>query len=321
MTRPDLPRGRGPADPAAPVDIFLSDDLVIRFETFSIRDDPEVHAAQIGQATYALSQTMLTLKGLPIFMDGLSAHERDLMNRMNIRIINTERVAYAAELRDGVPEIQMSVGARIYIGQFMDAVRRVTDYEDAGFIELLLASEATLARPNGRRWYDPIIYMKGVGYPEITWSETEVAQMGGVGTHMTMAPVLHELCHHFLGHARERGAAYPSREVVYQQELDADRCAADHMLRIGANPQFGLLAILAVNYVTDDEAAIEHPVSRLRIALMREAGEAHGRRMVAEGVLTEEKAGRMAEIVDGIEGIFVTVRQRWGPQGTRWTAF
>lgn len=152
---------------------------------------------------------------------------------------------------------------------------------------LLLASEYEAFQPNqasqiNRRWY---------WAPTFDWYQTlnghaPVRDPDGesyVIKSMTRALILHELCHHFLGHTDPEmvglmrnlsGPAWTDRS--HANEVEADVCAARHISAGGSDPRLDLIFLQAVWMTNSTDPSGSHPAARARLAAVSEVTRASG---------------------------------------------
>lgn len=155
-------------------------------------------------------------------------------------------------------------------------------------------------RGRSARWYQPATYSKYHGYPPPPTKGGDFNNYIGVQTYLMTVVLLHEICHHTLGHTRagaqrisallQRNRLSEASSLSLANEIAADRCAASFSAKVGFIPSVGVAANLAVPIVMGNAASATHPISTDRIRQARIFDNAAIQTAVRLGMLKPEQA-------------------------------
>ena len=227
-----------------------------------------------AQAHMAFESQLNMLRFNPVFTAKLKDRERELLNLVNIEIRDDQGPVFQVEFHNPKkPVMVFSWGSAFYAMAFGHVLGAYEILNDDMLIGYFLQSEQRAAL-TGQRWFElyKFIQLRGNTPPLGTDPKFIMSQQGSTNL-ILLATTLHELCHLFLSH--EPQSVEDRRNVILQRnrELAADRCAGDHMMRIGANPEAAMTFATAFDFAQKDAESASHPPSPERLAQMRGFGD------------------------------------------------
>ena len=278
----------------------FSDGGEVVFEYY-VLDAEKWHA----KAKARLGGLLHDLRRSPVIRARLGERERAILDRLRIEVINSDRVIWSSTVRGGVETIEVSYGALWFVEEFAANMSNMLVFDDYRFMTLLLEGERAYDRRLDRRWFTAEAYRRGRGYevpsvlPPGFEHFTMVAEL-----QMVSAGALHELCHLFHATAgpdakvKLEGKSRDERLAIRTRwELEADRCAGDHLASIGALAQMGMAMVLGVAAVADDPAQSVHPPTAERIALLQDLSDRALMDLLQQGKIGANAADSYRELM------------------------
>lgn len=252
------------------------------------------------------------LKTNPIFLKQLTPREAKILQNVRIEAVNNPRPVFnALPVGDG-GVIRLSQGSTYFVDTFANVIGRYTRFSDDWLIATFLESEFKVT-DKGQRWFQFATYYAWRNYPEPKLDAALNADITQTGRLIVTASLLHELCHIFLGHrpldTMEFAKSLPIRR---KRELDADRCAAELILKNGLNPEYAFTFSIAMSKIARNPQEDEHPANEERWRAMRSYGDALIARKVATGELPAAEAEKYRAWITRLQGVILMVQNYWG---------
>lgn len=231
---------------------------------------------------------------------GFNDAELAIVRELDIRPSTTRSLGMISRYQSGRYAVLIPDEAAYFYALMAQSLWEVNANKDRGYINLFIMSEMDWFRGRSPRWYQPATYSKYHGYPPPPTKEGDFNNYIGVQTYLMTVVLLHEICHHTLGHTRagaERISALlkenrqsDASKLSIANEIAADRCAAGFSAKIGFVPSVGVAATLAVPIVMGNAASATHPLSTDRIRQARIFDEAAIQAAVRRGMLKPDQA-------------------------------
>jgi len=245
------------------------------------------------------------------FLALLTPRERKILQNVRIEPVNNPRAIFDAQPVGDGGIIRLSQGSTYFVDTFANVMGRYSRFSDDWMIAIFLESEFKIT-DKGQRWFQFATYYKWRNIPEPRMDEALNTEITVMGRLIVAAALTHELCHVFLGHgplAMEYAKSLPIRR---KRELDADRCAANLMMKNDINPEFAFTFSLALSKVASRPELDEHPVNEARWRALRGYGDAFIAHKVATGELPAAQAEKYREMVTRVQGVIMMVQRYWG---------
>lgn len=231
---------------------------------------------------------------------GFSEGQLAIVREIDIRPSTTRSLGMISRYQSGRYTVLIPDEAAYFYALMAQSLWEVNANKDRGYINLFIMSEMDWFRGRSPRWYQAATYSKYHGYPPPPTKEGDFNNYNGVQAYLMTVVLLHEICHHTLGHTRagaeristliKENRQSEASSLSIANEIAADRCAADFSANIGFVPSVGIAANLAVPIVMGNAASPTHPISTDRIRQAKMFDEAAIQTAVRRGMLKPDQA-------------------------------
>lgn len=239
------------------------------------------------------------------FLDQLAPKERAILQNVRIEPVNNARPIFKARPEGNGGVIRLSQGSTYFIDTFANVMGRYGRVSDDALIALFLESEFRIT--DDQRWFNFNDFYALRGYPAPVVDEAMNRDITVLGRLMVAGALLHEICHILRGHTEPNMVFAKSLPLRRARELEADRCAADLMVKFDSNPEYAFTFSLALATIAAKPEDAEHPGNPERWQAMRAMGDSVIARSVAAGALAPEEAARYRAVVQRLQNVILMV--------------
>lgn len=206
----------------------------------------------------------------------LTASERAIVKSIRLRRSFAATSGYRALWSGGQRYIDVPDEAAIFQLGLATSLYYSMVNDNDGFFNLFLMSEVDWWSQRSPRWYDPQVYGDWAGLPVSNGDMGEDDRFGGIIILVSGNMMLHEMCHHLLGHVDppmitrfQQLDAAGRKALSIANELAADRCSAERGVAAGIPPDLAILLNLSSSIVLGDRPSNTHPSALARFEQAR----------------------------------------------------
>lgn len=235
---------------------------------------------------------------------GFSKAQLEVVQNVELRASTRPALGMMSRYEAGKYLIFIPDEASYFFMMMGASLAEVSNNRDLGFVNLLMMSELDFHGNKVRRWYNPQRYAKHQNYPPAPTVGGTGVTWEGMQAYLITEVLLHEICHHSLGHTR--ATSKDSRSSI-GNEIEADRCAARHSANIRLPPGLGLAANLSIAILMGDADTATHPISSNRIRKVAQFDRDAIDQLEARGTLKPDAAKQSREASD----MFIKQLEEW----------
>jgi hypothetical protein len=239
------------------------DEGEVLFETFAL------NTAVVSRRTNAMFSNTLAVLRHPTLRDDLDPAVASIVDRLQLRVLPTDLGSARSVVdENNVPWVEVGGGLAYVVS--MRASQLASPQREPFY---LLFHFSELDRMKGRsRWFDPY---RLANYRSTTFEPDEEVQRRWE-LYGSLAILLHETCHHHLGHTeptfRAQLRTLPAdRQLVERRkhELAADGCVAEQMNKMKLDARLPMLLLITHALIEEERPDSTHPGALDRLQQLR----------------------------------------------------